>query len=77
MYGGGQSGHGHYIVFLYTGYPGTGHLDPPTSLGLATPLGDFVHHNRVGCTESMIFPAFLHDRFYQPGCPEAVHLSPD
>ena len=38
MGGGGQSGHGHYIVFLYTGYPGTGHLDPPTSLGLATPL---------------------------------------
>ena len=39
MYGGGgQSGHGHYIIFLYTGYPGTGDLDPPTGLGLATPL---------------------------------------
>ena len=37
MYGGGGQS-GHYIVFLYTGYPGTGHLDPPTSLGLATPL---------------------------------------
>ena len=36
--GGRQSGHGHYIIFLYTGYPGTGDLDPPTGSGLATPL---------------------------------------
>ena len=25
VWGGGQSDHGHYIIFLYTGYPGTGH----------------------------------------------------